>query len=72
MQKELVGCLVVGRRINESVTLKLDENIDPKTPVGDVFGEIEVNLTEISHHQIKLMIRASKNISIVRTELLND
>ena len=70
MLKNKPGRLVLTRRINESFILKLDENIDPQTPIGDVFDEVVITLNEINHSQAKFMISANQSISILRSELI--
>lgn len=71
MLKNKPGRLVLSRRINESFILKLDENIDPQTPIGDVFDEVIITLNEINHSQVKFMVSANQSISILRSELIN-
>ena len=70
MLKNKPGRLVLTRRINESFILKLDDNIDPQTPIGDVFDEVVITLNEINHSQAKFMISANQSISILRSELI--
>lgn len=71
MLKNKPGRLVLSRRINESFILKLDENIDPQTPIGDVFDEVIITLNEINHSQVKFMVSANQSISILRSELIS-
>ena len=62
--------LILSRRLGESFILKLDESIDPNTPVAQVFNEsIEVEFLEWKGRQVSLSIHAPASIQILRSEL---
>lgn len=64
------GNLVLTRRLQESIKITLDESIDPMTPVGNILGEIMITPVEFHGKQIRLKINANKNLSVIRTELI--
>ena len=65
------GNLVLTRRLHESIRISLDESIDPMTPIGEILDEIIITPVGFHGKQIKLIINANKNLSIMRTELID-
>ena len=63
--------LFLTRTLGESVYIDLMEHIDPRTPVGDVFGRgpIELVITSIRGSEVKLGISADPVLRILRAEL---
>ncbi len=62
--------LILTRKRGQSVCIELG-NIDPCTPVGEVFadGPIRVLLVSVQYGQIKLGIEANSGLLILRSEL---
>ena len=63
--------LFLTRTLGESVYIDLLEHIDPRTPVGDVFGRgpIAVVVTSIRGGEVRLGISAGPALRILRAEL---
>jgi len=63
--------LFLTRTLGESVYIDLMEDIDPRTPVGDVFerGPIAVVVTSIRGGEVRLGISAGPALRILRAEL---
>ena len=63
--------LILTRKPGQVVTINLREDVDLKTPVGELFaqGPIEVMVTAVNGAQVKLGIRADPRFLILRQEL---
>jgi len=63
--------LILTRKPGQVVTIDLREDVDLKTPVGELFaqGSIEVMVTAVNGAQVKLGIRADPRFLILRKEL---
>lgn len=63
--------LVLTRKPGEAVKLDLLEDIDPRTPVGELLvrGPIEVVVLGVRGRQVKLGLRADARFLILREEL---
>ena len=66
--------LVRYRKIDQSFTLRLSDEIDPSTPVGDIFeeGEIVVWLNSVTETTARLGVEAPRAFKVLRTESLED
>ena len=65
--------LSLSRRVGKSLVLSLSDDIDPNTPVGEIFSDpIIIKLLKRDGKQFKIGIDAPLAISIVRDELIND
>ena len=64
--------LILTRKPGQVVRIDLMENLDPKTPVGDLFvgGPIQVVITSVNGMQVKLGLNADPRFLILRGELL--
>ena len=64
--------LMIARREGEALELSLSSNIDPDTPVREVFGNqpIIIKVDKLHLNQVKLAIDAPIEIQILREELL--
>ena len=63
--------LILTRKPGQVVTIGLREDVDLKTPVGELFaqGSIEVMVTAVNGAQVKLGIRAEPRFLILRKEI---
>ena len=63
--------LVLSRRENESFLIYPSPDISPDMTVAELFedGPIHVRLGEISRTQAKIVIDASRALSVIRAEL---
>lgn len=63
--------LIITRRVGQVICIQLDPNIDPETPIGDIFAEgvIEVMVAQVRGAQIRLGISAPQAFTILREEL---
>lgn len=63
--------LILTRKPGESVYIDLIEDLDPRTPIGDVFKDrrIEITVARIRGDQVKLGVRADPRLRILRAEL---
>lgn len=63
--------LVLTRRVGESLRIYLGDQVDPKTPVGDLFaqGPIEVMVVRFTGNQVKIGISARPEFAVLRAEL---
>lgn len=63
--------LILTRRPGQVVMIDLMEGVDPRTPVGEVFGQgpIQVVLVDIRGTQVKLGFSADPRFRILRGEL---
>ncbi len=63
--------LVLTRKPGQAIQIDLMEDLDPRTPVGELFGAgpIEIIIGGRRGDQVKLSIRADKRFRILRDEL---
>lgn len=63
--------LILTRKPGQSVCIDLMEDVDPSTPIGDVFshGPIEIRITHIRNKDVKLGFKADARFLILRLEL---
>jgi len=63
--------LILTRKPGTSILIDLAD-IDPSTPVGALFagGPIEIVVTSIKEHQVRLGINANDGFLILRSELV--
>ena len=63
--------LILTRKPGQVLKIDLMENVDLKTPVGELFaqGSIEVMVTAVNGAQVKLGIRADPRFLILRKEI---
>jgi len=63
--------LILTRKPDQVLKIELREDVDLKTPVGELFaqGAIEVMVTAVHGAQVKLGIRADPRFLILRGEL---
>lgn len=58
------------RKEGESIYLTLSEDVDPNTPIGELFSElIEIKFYEWRGRKIALGIDAPREIRVLRDEL---
>lgn len=63
--------LILTRRPNESIILSLSDDIDPKTPISEIFSQsIEITPLGIKGNQVRLGINAPDGITILREEIV--
>ena len=64
--------LSLMRKEKESITIQPDKSLDLNMSIRELFfdGPIEVYVSKISKHQIKLSFDAPRSLNIVRSELL--
>ena len=63
--------LILTRKPGQVVTIDLLENLDPQTPVGELFvqGPIRIMVTAIQGGQVKLGLSADPRFLILREEI---
>jgi len=63
--------LILTRKPGQVVRIDLLENLDPQTPVGELFaqGPIRIMVTAIQGGQVKLGLSADPRFLILREEL---
>jgi len=63
--------LVLTRRVGESLRIYLGEDVDPNTPVGDLFadGPLEIMVVRFTGNQVKIGIAARPEFVVLRSEL---
>ncbi len=63
--------LVLTRKPGQAIQIDLMEDLDPQTPVGELFqtGPIEIIIGGIRGDQVKLGIHADSRFRILRDEL---
>ena len=63
------GNLMLSRRPGETIILKLDGSVDPSTPIGELFEQIELTVEETKPSQVRLSVWAPQSIRVLRGEL---
>jgi sRNA-binding carbon storage regulator CsrA len=63
--------LIITRKPGQTVQISLNPAVDPMTPVGEIFadGPIEVVVTRIASASMRVGLRASPLLLILRGEL---
>lgn len=63
--------LIITRRIGQAIRIELGPDIDPATPIGQVFAEgvIEVIVAQVRGAQVRLGISAPLSLVVLREEL---
>lgn len=63
--------LVLARKPDETIRIDLMEDVDPRTPVGELFasGAIEITVAGVKGMQVKIGIRAERRFRVLRGEL---
>ena len=63
--------LVLTRKPGQTVIIDLEEGVDPRTPVGELFaqGAITVRVLDVVGAQVKLGFEAEGRFRILREEL---
>lgn len=63
--------LILSRYRGQSVLLMPHPELDPKTPIGDLFrhGPIKVSILDIGPNRMRLGIDAPPGIAVLRQEL---
>lgn len=66
--------LMIARKEGEILELSVSPNIDPNTPISEVFGDRAIKIKVDSPHlnQVKLAIDAPPDILILREELVGN
>ena len=66
--------LILTRKSGQVVIIDMMEDLDPKTPIGELFarGPIEVMVTDIQGTQVKLGFTADPRFLILRQERRTD
>jgi sRNA-binding carbon storage regulator CsrA len=64
--------LVLSRRVGEEIQLSIDPNISPEQMRELIREGITLRVGSIESNQVKISLRASQGVHIVRTELLAD
>ena len=62
--------LIVSRRNAESILIEPAEDIDPETPLREIFGDgpIEITLFSGAGHRVKMGVDAPRALTIWRKE----
>lgn len=65
--------LTLSRRQGESLYLSLSDDIDPRTPVGEVFasGPIVVRIARLKQNSVKVCVGAPEGVIVIREELVD-
>lgn len=62
--------LVLTRRVGESILIFPSDNLDPNTPISELFGEpIRITLTRVNGNQSRVGIVAPDDLTIAREEV---
>ena len=62
--------LIVSRRNAESILIEPSKDLDPSTPVGEIFGDgpIEITVFSGAGHRVKMGVAAPSALSIWRKD----
>ena len=62
--------LIVSRRNAESILIEPAKDLDPATPVGEIFGDgpIEITVFSGAGHRVKMGVAAPSALSIWRKD----
>jgi len=63
--------LTLTRKVDESIIIKLFEDVDPDMTVGELFADchIEMFITKIKGKEVKVSFLVPEELNIVRSEL---
>ena len=66
--------LILTRKSGQVVIIDMMEDLDPKTPIGELFarGPIQIMVTDIQGTQVKLGFTADPRFLILRKERRTD
>lgn len=65
--------LVFRRKLNETFTISLSEEIDPQTPVGEIlFEPIQVGVLRLTEKRVKLCVHAHEALEISLDGFVDD
>ena len=66
--------LILTRKSGQVVIIDMMEDLDPKTPIGELFarGPIQIMVTDIQSTQVKLGFTADPRFLILRQERRTD
>jgi hypothetical protein len=65
--------LVFRRKLNETFTISLGEEIDPQTPIGEVlFEPIQVGVLRLTDKRVKLCVHAHEALEISLDGFIDD
>ena len=65
--------LVFRRKLHETFTISLNDEIDPNTPVGEIFFEpIQVDVLRLTDKRVKLCVHAHEALEISLDGFVDD
>lgn len=65
--------LVFRRKLNEAFSISLSEDIDPQTPIGEVFFEpVQIGILRLSDKRVKLCVHAHEALEIKMDGYVDD
>lgn len=65
--------LVFRRKLNETFTISLGEEIDPQTPIGEIlFEPIQVGVLRLTDKRVKLCVHAHEALEISLDGFVDD
>jgi sRNA-binding carbon storage regulator CsrA len=65
--------LVFRRKLNETFTISLSEEIDPQTLVGEIlFEPIQVGVLRLTNERVKLCVHAHEALEINLDDFVDD
>ncbi len=65
--------LVFRRKLNETFTISLGEDIDPDTPIGEIlFEQIQVGVLRLTDKRVKLCVHAHEALEISLDGFVDD
>lgn len=65
--------LIFRRKLNETFTISLGEEIDPQTPIGEIlFEPIQVGVLRLTDKRVKLCVHAHEALEISLNGFVDD
>lgn len=66
--------LILTRKSGESLYLMLSDGVDPKTPIGEVFGSepIVIQITRLRAKDVRVGVEAPEWVLVLREALVED
>ncbi len=65
--------LVFRRKLNESFTISLGEEVDPQTPIGEIlFEPIQIGVLRLTEDRVKLCVHAHEALQISLNGFVDD
>lgn len=65
--------LVFRRKLNETFTISLGEEVDPQTPIGEVlFEPIQIGVLRLTDKRVKLCVHAHEALEISLDGFVDD